>query len=70
MSYDPTYDARTDAAIPLTRAVLCLDCETIRHVERSSGRCPCGGGSDIPLEYLMGQRPAMADANDSELSTQ
>lgn len=44
------FDPATDATIPLDRAVLCLDCEVIRHAARSGGRCPCcGSDSSMPL---------------------
>lgn len=44
------FDPATDATIPLDRAALCLDCETIRHTAREGGRCPCcGSDSSMPL---------------------
>lgn len=46
------FDPETDAAIPLRLAVLCLDCETIRHLRRLGGRCPCGASADMPLERV------------------
>lgn len=43
------FDTETDATLPLSRAVLCMDCELIRHAGRDGGRCPCGSDSAIPL---------------------
>ena len=43
-----------DEAIPLQRAALCLDCETIFRLERII--CPCGSHAIIPLQRFLVER--------------
>ena len=43
-----------DEAIPLQRAALCMDCETIFRLERII--CPCGSHAIIPLQRFLVER--------------
>lgn len=43
------FDPETDAAIPMSSALVCAECETAFHARRHGGRCPCGSAMAVPL---------------------
>jgi hypothetical protein len=43
------FDPATDAAIPMSEAVVCAECDTVFHSRRHGGRCPCGSAMAVPL---------------------
>jgi hypothetical protein len=67
------YDPVTDATLPLWDAVLCSDCDTLRHVDRR-GRdghvCPsCGSRHSVSLVRLLEGRPSLLGGAPRGLAT-